>query len=226
MSHFARTALGHFVVAPRDYALEAIHNGYINDTYLVLDGHRPRYILQRVNPNVFKNIHGLMGNIGHALESLYDTDYERIELIRTTTGAAYLEDPNGYWRLMTYIDESTAHNTTTDPKVAFEAGRIIAKFHQLLKGAVLEDYVDTIPLFHDLGLRKAQFEEALSAAQTGKKETARGAIVFAEATLPKLQVLSTAPVPLRICHNDTKLNNILFSKKDHKALCLIDLDTL
>ena len=206
--------------------METLHNGYINDTYLVMEGRQPRYILQRVNHNVFKDIDGLMGNIAHALDGLSDPGYERIELIRTASGTTYLEDPNGYWRLMTYIDESTAHNTTTDPKIAFEAGRIIGKFHQLLNGAVLEDYVDTIPRFHDLSLRKAQFEEARSKAQTGKKETAHNAIVFAETTLNKLEALSTAPMPLRICHNDTKLNNILFSKKDHKALCLIDLDTL
>ncbi len=224
--HFATIALGHFVVARKDHALETIHNGYINDTYLVMDAHRPKYILQRVNQNVFKDIDGLMGNIDHALDSLRDPGYERIELIKTHSGSTYFEDANGYWRLMTYIEESTAHNTTTDPKVAYEAGRIIGKFHQLLGESVLDDYVDTIPQFHDLDLRKLQFEEACSTAQAEKMEIARDTVGFAQTVLDRLAVLSNAVLPLRICHNDTKLNNILFSKKEDTALCLIDLDTL
>ncbi len=218
--------LQHFSVAQRAYSLETINNGYINDTYLVLDDDRPQFILQRINRNVFKDIEGLMGNIAIALAKLDNTSYTKITLIKTTADKTHYEDTSGYWRLMTYIDQTTAHNNTTDPKVAFEAGRIIGRFHQLLEDSPLESYVDTIPRFHDLDLRKQQFEKACSSARMEKKEIAKNAIDFAHHILDKLKELSNTDLSVRICHNDTKLNNILFSKKDDKALCLIDLDTL
>lgn len=216
-----------FCVGKGDYDFRPINQGYINDTYLVLANSRPCYILQRVNHLVFKDIEGLMGNIRMALELLSDVDYEPIDLVGTPQGDPYCKTPEGeYWRLMSYIDQSFAYDITTDGKIAFEAGRILGKFHQLLQGAPVNDFADTIPRFHDLGLRKEQMENALAGAAPDKLIVAEGAIAFAKATFPKLRELQQARLPVRVCHNDTKLNNILFSKKSHKSLCFIDLDTL
>ncbi|MGB5555823.1 MAG: aminoglycoside phosphotransferase family protein [Flavobacteriaceae bacterium] len=221
-----QTILEKFSVPLKQYLFKSLTDGFINDTFLVLDHETPKYILQRVNHSVFKNIAGLMGNIDLALNQLEDPAYTKIELIKTKAETAYLYDSSGYWRLMTYIDKSEAHNTTVDPKIAFEAGRIIAKFHELLKDAPINDYVDTIPRFHDLELRKTQFQEAISGASTEKLKIAKEAIDFAKKVLVTLSELTKKALPIRVCHNDTKLNNILFSKKDDTALCLIDLDTL
>ena len=216
-----------FYIGDEDYDFRPINQGYINDTYLVLANGRPYYILQRVNHLVFKDIEGLMGNIQMALELLSDVDYERIDLVGTTLGKPYCKTPEGeYWRLMSYIDQSLAYNITRDGKIAFEAGRILGKFHQLLQNAPVNDFAETIPRFHDLGLRKEQLENALAGAAPDKLRVAEGAITFAKATFPKLRGLQQARLPVRICHNDTKLNNILFSKKNHRSLCFIDLDTL
>ncbi len=221
--------LRHFSIAEKKYTISTLTDGYINDTFLVFEEGEPRYILQRVNHKVFKNISGIMNNIQHALRYLEASDYSKITLVETKTGKGYLElkdEPSDYWRMMTYIDGSTAHNTTTDPKIAFEAGRIIGKFHLLLGSADTEDYVDIIPKFHDLDLRKEQFETALKTADPEKKEIAASAIDFAKEILIVLEKLDVTQLPVRVCHNDTKLNNILFSKKTQEALCLIDLDTL
>lgn len=216
-----------FSVEESDYRFQPIIQGYINDTYLVLGNDRPCYILQRINHLVFKDIKGLMGNIQMALDLLSDPGYEHIELVKTLNGKNYCEiRDEGYWRLISYIDQSYASDITTDGNIAFEAGRILGKFHQLLKNAPVNDFVDTIPRFHDLGLRKDQLEKALAEAAPEKLKVAEKAIAFAKATLPKLRELQQTQLPIRVCHNDTKLNNILFSKKNHKALCLIDLDTL
>ncbi|SHJ88404.1 phosphotransferase enzyme family protein [Pseudozobellia thermophila] len=221
--------LRNFSVEEKKYTFRPITNGYINDTFLVFDGPTPKYILQRINHKVFENVAGLMNNVQDAFKHLNDDDYQSITLTETVNGSSYLSVENGekaFWRVMTYIDGSTAYNTTEDPKVAFEAGKVIAKFNILLQKANTADYVDTIPQFHDLDLRKRQFEEALRSADPSKKETAKDALLFTNKVLAKLADLKFNGLPIRVCHNDTKLNNILFSKATKKALCLIDLDTL
>ncbi|MCJ7468634.1 MAG: aminoglycoside phosphotransferase family protein [Maribacter sp.] len=222
----ASAILQHFSVAPKTYTLQAINNGFINDTFLVLDEALPRYILQRINKIVFGDIEGLMANLNQALKALADPEYAQITLIKTPFGATYFENRDGYWRLMTYLGDSTTYNTTTNPLIAYEAGRIIGKFHLLLKDADIQDYTDTIPHFHDLGFRMEQFKTANTKASLAKKTQAEKPIKFVPEIFRKLSILNRTDLPLRICHNDTKLNNILFSKKEHTALCLIDLDTL
>ncbi len=218
--------LKHFNLEQQDYTFKALHIGYINDTYLVsLDG-RSEYILQRINHGVFEDVDGLMGNIDNTLNHLISKEYCKVELIRTLSDKTYWSEESGYWRIMTYIKNSTTHNTTTSPEIAFEAGKIIATFHALLANIDKDQYVDTIPDFHSLDLREEQFKKALSTSSTEKQEIAKEAILFANEMLSQLKKMAPKVVPIRICHNDTKLNNILFSKETRRALCLIDLDTL
>ncbi|NNK19486.1 MAG: aminoglycoside phosphotransferase family protein [Maribacter sp.] len=220
------TILQHFCVAKKRYDIETINNGYINDTFMVLEKEHPLYVLQRINHSVFGNINGIMANINNALLRLNDAQYEKIELIKTIDNQAYYENEDGFWRLMSYINQTTTYNTTQDANIAFEAGRIIGKFHQLMEGAHQEDYIDTIPYFHNLELREKQFRLAKANADITQLEVANEALLFVEKILAELKVLNQAELPVRICHNDTKLNNILFSTATDKALCLIDLDTI
>lgn len=221
--------LANFSIAEKDYSFRPLTDGYINDTFLVLSDEQPIYILQRINHLVFKNVEGLMNNVQNALEYLEDDEYHKITLVKTQCGDRFFkvnEGETAYWRLMTYIDPSTAYNTTESVDIAFEAGRVIGKFHLLLSDAEVDNYIDTIPRFHDLELRKGQFDEALKNADQKKKEIASKDIEFAIETLAKLESMDQGKLPIRVCHNDTKLNNILFSKETDKALCLIDLDTI
>ena len=220
------TILGHFVIEKKDYSFRSINQGFINDTFLVLNGEEPLFILQRVNHFVFENVTGLMKNIGTALGFLQDDVYTRIILVETAEGSTFAKIDENYWRLMTFIDGTTAYDTTTRSEIARGAGIIVGKFHQLLEKAPYEEFVDTIPQFHDLSLRKNQFESALVTASEERKDVAQKAIAFAQDTLPLLLEFSKRTIPVRICHNDTKLNNILFKKEDDNALCLIDLDTI
>lgn len=217
--------LSNFAVPAKTYTFQPINNGLINDTYLVITNAKAVYILQRINHNVFKNIEGVMHNIDAALSLLQSETYSHIALVKTKANTTY-HTQDGYWRLMSFIDESTTHNTTTKTKIAFEAGKIVGEFHKLLSPAKAATYADTIPQFHDMVLRKDQFEKALENANTTRLATATNAIHFAQSLLPKLIEFSSQTLPVRVCHNDTKLNNILFSKSTDEALCLIDLDTL
>ena len=216
-----------FSITKKPYLLQPINQGFINDTYLVLEAAKPQYILQRINTTVFPDIDGLMNNLGKALEYLDDTDYTKITLVKTLTGAFYYSTPgNDCWRLVTYIDKSTAYDTTTDNEIAFEAGRIIGKFHQLLQNAPMDEFVDTIPKFHDLLLRETQFKAALENSSVSLINRANSAINFTKEMLLKLKQWDQSNLLFRLCHNDTKLNNILFERDSNRALCLIDLDTL
>lgn len=218
--------LTQFKVASQEYSFQTLISGYINDTFLVFDANEPLFVLQRINHKVFQNIEGLMMNVNKALQALKADDYAQIKLIPALSGKAYASYKSEYWRVMTYIVNSTTHDVSTSQEIAFEAGKIIGRFHRLLSHEPSAKYVDTIPKFHDLELREMQFLAALARASNQQKAIAHKAICFAEDTLGQLGNLKIDGLPKRICHNDTKLNNILFSKDSKKALCLIDLDTL
>lgn len=218
--------LVHFQLEEKEYFFSGLDNGFINDTYLVSESDIPKYILQRINHGVFTNVEGLMGNVGNALKLLKADNYTQIKLVKSKLGKTYYSDANGFWRMMTYIDGSTTYDTTNSAEIAFEAGRIIGKFHLLMAQADLKKYTDTIPKFHNLELRKMQFLAAFAKASDAKLKIASNAISFARKTLKTLEKMENKELPYRICHNDTKLNNILYSNETQKSLCLIDLDTL
>ncbi|MDO1498975.1 hypothetical protein Q2T40_01020 [Winogradskyella maritima] len=122
-NHQLNQLLTHFSVAKKTYSFSPLTDGFINDTFLVLDGNDPLYILQRINHKVFTNINGLMNNIHDAFEHLNDTDYQKITLVPSLEGQSYYTNKGAepsYWRVMTYIKDSTAHNTTKNTDVAFE----------------------------------------------------------------------------------------------------------
>ena len=134
--------------------------------------------------NLSKSLKKLVTSVkkerGHILLNLNDEHYRKIDLIKTTGDKPYYDNENGYWRLMSYIDKTTTYNTTSDSNIAFEAGRIIGKFHQLMEGVHQGDYVDTIPNFHNLEFRKKQFISANAVADSAKLDIAKDAIIFAE----------------------------------------------
>lgn len=218
--------LGCFSITGENHSFTPLTSGLINDTYLVYQQQKPVYIFQRINDTVFTNVSGLMHNVTKALAVLHSNGYSKVSFLPTKNGATYAKKGNAYWRLMTFIPESTTYDTTENIDIAFEAGRIISEFHTLVDGEKLLDYKETLPLFHDLNFRETQFKEALATANTSKSRVATNEILFAHKTLEKLNRIDFKSLKKRICHNDTKLNNILFSKSSNRALCLIDLDTI
>jgi Ser/Thr protein kinase RdoA (MazF antagonist) len=127
---------------------------------------------------------------------------------------------------MTYIQDSITYNTTNSLQTAFEAGRILGKFHKLLEPASPGEFVDVLPRFHDLGLRRQEYEIAQESARSERLALAGKAIEMAHNLLGDSAFADSENLPTRVCHNDTKLNNILFSATSGKALCFIDLDTI
>jgi Ser/Thr protein kinase RdoA (MazF antagonist) len=218
--------LGCFTISKGEYSYSTLTAGFINDTFLVCSNKLPLYILQRINTEVFTDVSGVMQNITKALKALQGDGYSSLEYIRTTSGNSFAKTELGYWRLVNYIPNSVTYNTTTNTTIAFEAGRIVGKFHCLLQNESVSSYVETIPKFHDIAIRKVQFTTALASAKKERIERAEKAITTAQRLLAELKSFQLTDLPVRVCHNDTKLNNILFDRDTKKALCLIDLDTL
>ncbi len=214
-----------FGIDTKNISYKTISQGYINDTFLISINNSPNYILQRINSSVFKDISGLHNNIEQALKKLNAEDYKAISLLKTKTGASFYVHENSFWRVLTFIEDSIAYNFTLNKTIAFEAGRIIARFHSLLKDEAVQNYNITIPNINFLPFRIKEFKEALNTASENLTLNATEQIHFANQHISYFDDFYNAKLPERICHNDTKLNNILFNK-DNKGLCLIDLDTI
>jgi len=219
--------LAHFRVSDNTYGFSVINQGYINDSYYVSFERNRHYILQRINNTVFKDVGGLMQNIDMALSYLHDDDYTTIELVKTHEDRNYVNSAeSGYWRLFSYVPKSLAYDTTSDPTVSFEGGKLLATFHQLLAKAPHHKFTTPIPKFHDLNWRHSQFDNAYKSTTAKRIKNAKSSIDFVRNTFLVFTPLLTATIPKRICHNDAKLNNILYNSVTKKALALIDLDTV
>jgi Ser/Thr protein kinase RdoA (MazF antagonist) len=218
--------LNEFQAPDLDYNFEVLSNGFINDTYMVSLNNEGRYILQRVNTNVFSNIHALIFNLELVLPVLKSVEYQEVKIIKSKIGNSFFENKKGeVWRLMTFVKNSLVYNTTRNNDIAFEVGKIIGLFHELTKSIDIYKLKETLPNFHKLSFRYDQFQEAMLHANSDKILKAKKAIDFVKNNISVLLSIPIDELPIRTCHNDTKLNNILFNKSD-KALCLIDLDTI
>lgn len=218
--------LNQFQVTLNDVNIQPINQGYINDTFLVKNNGKTEYILQRINANIFKKIDDLHQNFHKVLLKLKGHDYQEISLIQTHDNSLFYVHNENYWRLLTYINNSDAFNFTKDPAIAFEAGKILGKFHTLLHPENQDDFVDIIENLNHLPSKITEFEFALANTSINRKETAKDFIDFALKNKTIFNAFYQANLPLRICHNDTKLNNMLFDKTSKKGLCFIDLDTI
>jgi len=214
-------------------------SGHIHDTYLIktVDENTPDYILQRINHQIFRDIDGLMSNIGAVTSHIRnklptfinpESQKQTVELVKSADGGLFIEIAGNYWRVFTFISDSYTYQKVQNSKQAYEAGRIIGGFQYLLSDIETDLHV-TIPGFHDLELRLEQFNLAATNDLTKRVQQVKDEIRFVKEMTdqlrPFLDLLKSGVVPLRITHYDTKLNNILFDKNDH-AICLIDLDTV
>ena len=215
-----------FDVSSSNMSIDTITQGYINDTYIVKINTTPKYILQRINTEVFKNVEQLHTNIALVLKKLNAENYKSLQLYKTKQHNYYYNDEGDCWRLLSYIPNSIAYNFTSNNEIAFETGRIIGCFHKLLKEESIEEYKDTLPNLNYLPFHLESFNSALETSDTTRKLIANSEIEFVLENIQPFLNFYKEDIPLRICHNDTKLNNILFSKSKNKAFCLIDLDTI
>jgi Ser/Thr protein kinase RdoA (MazF antagonist) len=206
-------------------------SGHINDTFLVDDGVSKR-LLQRINSHIFKQVPALMDNILKVTNALKAKAPELVslELYTAKNGSAYVSDADGnFWRLLRFIPDSISYDRISDPQLAFEAGRVTGQFHSLLDGFEATTLFVTLPNFHHMGLRLKRFFEVVKTDSLGRVQSIPELVEFVHHRAYEYclldRLIDDGTLPVRVVHNDPKINNILFNKAD-KGICMIDLDTL
>ena len=219
----------------------AFGNGHIHDTYLIETSEKDKdnFILQRLNTNVFRKIPELQNNIeritSHIRKKLSringsDLKRECLTLIPSGEGSSWITDQKGNpWRLYIYIRDHRSYDRVDSPGIAYEAGRAIGRFQSQLADLPGEPLYETIPSFHDLGKRLDYFSEVLKEDPVKRAEGSKREIEFIRRRSEEMMIIhrlgKSGRIPVRITHNDTKLNNVLFDEND-KSICIIDLDTV
>lgn len=222
---------------------EQINNGHINNTYTLTfdeDSQIKKYVLQKVNTNAFKKPAELMSNIVAVTNHIYNknvannVDYpERRTLIffPCLDGKHYYTDNNNdTWRLYVYVDDVYTCNSIDSEEIFFNAGVAFGEFQKLLADYDITSLYDTIENFHNTVSRFADFKKAVDEDLMGRLKNVKEEVEFAVArekdTHVLVDLIAEGKLPLRVTHNDTKLNNILFDNKTNKGICIIDLDTV
>lgn len=223
---------------PRDVeSIKSIGAGHINDTYLVTMKYFGKdFVLQRINHVIFKDVKLLMENIlrvtrhinlRHGLNP--EVDYLKSpSVIPTVTGEWFFKDVNGYyWRCYDFIPHDS--NSRLSAHNAYEGGRAIGKFQELLADLPGERLHETIPFFHDVKNRLEQLDKAVVKDAAGRSDSVKKELkIIADRKEEMMQVrnlIKSGKIPERVTHNDTKFNNILFDENG-KAIAIIDLDTV
>ena len=202
--------------------------GHINVTYLVTTD-KKRYIMQKMNTNVFPNSANLMKNICAVTEYLKAQGVETLNVVPTKAGESFLQaDAN--WRVYDFIEDTVTYQTAPSREVFKNSGRAFGEFQNYLSGFDASVLFDIIPQFHDTPKRFCDFKAALEADKFGRAKDCKAEIEFIlahEETFGiAMEGLSGGTLPLRVTHNDTKLNNILMDAQTDEARAVIDLDTV
>ena len=211
-------------------SMSAYGNGHINDTYRVITSTN-QYIIQRINHYVFKQPHQLMINyrlVTDYLKTIVDDPLrETLTIIPTKDNKDYYVSSEGnYYRAILFIDDCLCLETMTGPEDFYQTGIAFGHFQTQLKDFDANKLYESIPNFHNTPKRLETFKEVLSKASDQRKENAKAEIEFILSHEKDAHALYEMDLPIRVTHNDTKLNNILFDKETKKALCIIDLDTI
>ena len=212
--------------------------GHINDTFLV-DGGAGRFILQRVSAAAFKEPAKLMENIVSVTDYLGreikrqggDPRRETLTVIRTRQGEnSFTDSQGGVWRLFPFVEGTVCYQAAETPELFAASGRAFGRFQRLLRDYPADTLHETIPHFHDTEDRLRRFKEAVAADPLGRAADCREDIGFVLAREADCSAALSAQregiLPLRVTHNDTKLNNVLMDAETGEALCVIDLDTV
>ena len=219
--------------------IRPLGNGLINDTYKVVTDGGQDYVLQRVNNAIFKDVELLQNNIvavtSHIRAKLVEAGADDIDrkvlnfVPLKDSDKTYWTDGEKYWRVMVFIPDAKTYETV-NPEYSYYAGKAFGEFQAMLAD-IPQQLGETIPDFHNMELRARQLDEAVAADPVGRCSDPEVQAILAEMKqsideMCKAERMHREGIlPKRICHCDTKVNNMMFDQ-DGNVLCVIDLDTV
>lgn len=236
-------AIGAFALEGTPKTCERYGSGHINDTFLLIcedGGEKHPYILQRMNHEVFRDPAGLMKNIEGVTGFLRreiirqggDPQRETLNLVPLKAGEGYMycDSLGNYWRTYLFIRDAVCYDQVKNAEDFYQSGRAFGHFQRQLAAYPARELTETIPNFHHTPKRMEAFREALEQDICGRAKDVAAEAAFVMEREQELgaamEMLADGRLPLRVTHNDTKLNNIMFDEKTGAALCIIDLDTI
>ena len=237
--------VGKFEITGKVTAVKPMGEGLINDTYKVFtdDREKPKYVLQRINNAIFQDVDMLMDNINKVTEHIRKKGKETLRFYNTKSGKLYYmeeisplptvgrndikHDGEKYWRLMDFVPDSITYQAVTH-EYSYIAGKSFGEFESLLSD-LKEPLGEIIPNFHNIEFRLQQLRDAVAEDRVGRVKEVQHHLdeIFKREEKMTLgeRLYRAGKLPKRICHCDTKVNNMLFDK-DGNVLCIIDLDTV
>ena len=212
-------------------------NGHINNTFLVKFP-TCTYLMQRINDTVFENPFIVMHNIeevtNHIRKNLiydgYDPRTSTLTIINTRYGQSMCIVNDEYWRCMRFIEEGETFEQIADEQMFREVARAVGRFQKQLLGFHTRILIDSIKNFHNTPYRFDHFLNVVKIDHYNRVNTCSEYVEYVKSQANNLDKITKALdekiIPRRVSHNDTKVNNVMFSKKTHQVLCLIDFDTV
>lgn len=234
--------LSNFAINGEFISCEPYGSGLINRTYVAVyneGGRRVRYIVQRINTNLFKNVDGLMNNIklvtefnrAEIMKRGGDPDRESLTLVPTKNGGTYFRTEEGdCYRVYVFIENAKGYDVVEKPEHFYESAVAFGKFAMLLDRFDSSKLFEVLPDFHNTVKRFDNFKKSLEADKFNRAKDVKKEIEFAlnreKITHTIVDLLASGKMPSRVTHNDTKLNNVLIDTRTDKAVSVIDLDTM
>ncbi len=222
-------------------AIRPFGNGHINDTFRVYTqagDAQKTYVLQKMNGRVFncdmlmENVHGVTDFLKNKIQ-LQGGNPEKgtLQFLSTKTGKTFLKDENGDgWRIYPFITDTTTYDFVQSRELFKQSGKAFGNFQYLLSDYPATQLHETIVNFHNTVDRFAKFQNAVDADVEDRVKEVKEEIKFIQNHKKDccffMDMLAKGELPVRVTHNDTKLNNVLFSTETGEAVCVIDLDTV
>ena len=220
---------------------EPYGEGHINETFLLRlneKGKEKKYIVQRINSKLFTDVPKLMNNIklvtDFAREKIIarggDPERETLNIVETRDGLPYYHDGVNYFRIYLFIKNAVSYQVVKNPKDFYYSAVAFGNFANLLAEFDATKLYEPLPRFHDTAKRFNDLLKAIENNKSGRKDNAKAEIEFAlkrkEMTSKIVDKLKSGEIPIKVTHNDTKLNNVMLDDKTGKPVAVIDLDTI
>ncbi len=240
----AKEIAKHFEIEGNVTDICACTAGHINRSFFVNtvdeNGVKHKYTMQRINKSIFKRPDQVMSNIVNVTEFLRkkiaaeggDTTRETLTMLKNKIDGKhyYIDEENEYWRMYIYIRDTVSYDIIENSEQFKSSGYAFGKFQRQLADFPADTLYETIPNFHNTVSRYADFLEAVKNDKAGRAASVQEEIKFITDRKDKYSLIvdgiKSGDLPLRVTHNDTKLNNVMMDEKTGKAICVIDLDTI